>query len=232
MTDLDALKAALEKATPGDWWTSAGDLFAGDCLVGDCGAWQDTDDNAAAIVLAVNTLRQPGALELLALLNGPDDATVERVARNLNEQMEAEQDEYTPSSVQRERGLIWLSGWFDLRAALAAVKEAKAAALKSQAALVAELEATVAAQAAGVEAQAARVAELEATSKQFAEDCIIMARSNKEKDATIAAQAAEIERLRVDNKDLRTRIFFCSGSCGPIHLYDEHDPDAALEPRT
>ena len=40
------------------------------------------------------------------------------VREALERQMEA-QDEYLPSSIARERGLVWLDGWFDLGAALA-----------------------------------------------------------------------------------------------------------------
>jgi len=50
------------------------------------------------------------------------DDEVEAVARALNLQMEAQADDLTPSSVQREKGLFWLEGWFDLKAAIAALK--------------------------------------------------------------------------------------------------------------
>jgi hypothetical protein len=41
------------------------------------------------------------------------------VYKALEQQMEV-QDEYLLSSLTRERGLVWLEGWFDLDAALAA----------------------------------------------------------------------------------------------------------------
>jgi len=50
------------------------------------------------------------------------DDEVETVARALNSQMEAQADDLTPSSVQREKGLFWLEGWFDLKAAISALK--------------------------------------------------------------------------------------------------------------
>ncbi len=48
------------------------------------------------------------------------EAMVERVARELAAQMEAQADDTTPSSIQREKGLIWFDGWLDLRAVIAA----------------------------------------------------------------------------------------------------------------
>lgn len=57
----------------------------------------------------------------LAARPAPAEDAVERVAKVLTEQME-EQDEHLPSSLARERGLVWLDGWFDLRAALAAMQ--------------------------------------------------------------------------------------------------------------
>lgn len=37
----------------------------------------------------------------------------------LQAQMEEQSDDITPSSVQRDKGLVWLEGWFDISAALA-----------------------------------------------------------------------------------------------------------------
>jgi hypothetical protein len=42
--------------------------------------------------------------------------------------------------------------------------------------------------------------------------------------ATITRLTAERDEARAENQDLRTRIYFCSGSCGPTYLHD----DAAL----
>lgn len=36
----------------------------------------------------------------------------------LLKQMDEQADDNTPSSIQRDRGLVWLEGWFDLAAAL------------------------------------------------------------------------------------------------------------------
>ena len=47
---------------------------------------------------------------------------VEKVARALKAQMEEQMDDITPSSIQREKGLVWLEGWFDLKAALDAAR--------------------------------------------------------------------------------------------------------------
>ena len=41
----------------------------------------------------------------------------------LKAQMEAQADDTTPSSIQREKGLVWLEGWFDMKAALRAIGE-------------------------------------------------------------------------------------------------------------
>lgn len=41
----------------------------------------------------------------------------------LKAQMEAQDDDTTPSSIQREKGLVWLEGWFDMKAALRAIGE-------------------------------------------------------------------------------------------------------------
>ena len=62
--------------------------------------------------------------ELVAARPAPAEDAVERVAASLAQQME-EQDEHLPSSLARERGLVWLDGWFDLRAALAAMQPQK-----------------------------------------------------------------------------------------------------------
>ena len=45
----------------------------------------------------------------------------ERVKLALEAQMEAMDDETIPSSIQRDKGLVWLEGWFDLDAAIAAI---------------------------------------------------------------------------------------------------------------
>ena len=58
------------------------------------------------------------ATVLRSLADNP--AMVERVAKNMKRQMENE-DENTPSSIQRDKGLIWLEGWFDMEAVLRAV---------------------------------------------------------------------------------------------------------------
>jgi hypothetical protein len=44
---------------------------------------------------------------------------VEDAARAMEAQMEDEAVQTLPSSMCRERGLLWLEGWFDLAAALA-----------------------------------------------------------------------------------------------------------------
>lgn len=49
-----------------------------------------------------------------------DPAMVERVVQNMKQQMENE-DENTPSSIQRGKGLVWLEGWFDMAAVLRAI---------------------------------------------------------------------------------------------------------------
>ena len=49
----------------------------------------------------------------------PDD--VERVLAALQAQEEDETVQQLPSSMCRERGLVWLSGWFDLSAAISAI---------------------------------------------------------------------------------------------------------------
>ena len=56
----------------------------------------------------------------LAARPAPAEDAVERVARALLAQLMEDQDEGLPSSVARDRGLVWLDGWFDLRAALSA----------------------------------------------------------------------------------------------------------------
>jgi len=50
----------------------------------------------------------------------PSKAAMERLTFALDQQMEWQSDDDTPSSVQRDKGLVWLEGWFDLPAALAA----------------------------------------------------------------------------------------------------------------
>lgn len=52
-----------------------------------------------------------------------DPKLIEDVARALREQMETWADDFTPSSVMRDKGLIWLEGWFDLSAALSPIIE-------------------------------------------------------------------------------------------------------------
>ncbi len=47
---------------------------------------------------------------------------IEKVARSLTDQME-DQDEALPSSIQRDKGLVWLEGWFDIKAAIQAMRE-------------------------------------------------------------------------------------------------------------
>jgi hypothetical protein len=54
----------------------------------------------------------------------PTQEEIERVELALREQME-EQDETLPSSIARERGLVWLEGWFDLERAILAMREGK-----------------------------------------------------------------------------------------------------------
>lgn len=51
----------------------------------------------------------------------PTAAEVERVERELDRQMDQQADDTTPSSIQRDKGLIWLEGWFDIPAAIAAL---------------------------------------------------------------------------------------------------------------
>lgn len=46
---------------------------------------------------------------------------VERVAAELQSQMERRADDDTPTSICREKGLIWLEGWFDIPAAINAM---------------------------------------------------------------------------------------------------------------
>lgn len=41
---------------------------------------------------------------------------------NLLLQMEERDDDDTPSSIQRGKGLVWLDGWFDLAAAIRVLK--------------------------------------------------------------------------------------------------------------
>lgn len=131
MTDLDALKAALEKATPGEWkrvgpqkltirW---GQGIENTTAGGKIGAmsWRNGPENAAAIVLAVNTLRQPGALEALALgrrIMASDEALVEAVARGMASDGFFSPDERMKNGDPRWRYYVPLT-----RAALAAVKE-------------------------------------------------------------------------------------------------------------
>lgn len=50
---------------------------------------------------------------------------IEKVTRALLAQMEAQDDDMIPSSIQRGNGLVWLEGWFDLRAAIAALDKAR-----------------------------------------------------------------------------------------------------------
>lgn len=51
------------------------------------------------------------------------EARQNEVREALERQMEA-QDEYLPTSIARERGLVWLEGWFDIPGALNARDEA------------------------------------------------------------------------------------------------------------
>lgn len=51
------------------------------------------------------------------------DELVERCYQELDRQMEAQADDTTPSSIQRQRGLVWLEGWFDLAAIIPIVAD-------------------------------------------------------------------------------------------------------------
>lgn len=42
----------------------------------------------------------------------------EAIKNELIRQMEMQTEDMTPSSIQREKGLVWLEGWFDLDKAL------------------------------------------------------------------------------------------------------------------
>lgn len=53
----------------------------------------------------------------------PLSEQLERLAKaNLEAQMEAQADDTTPSSVQRDKGLVWLEGWFDLASMIEALR--------------------------------------------------------------------------------------------------------------
>lgn len=106
--ELDA-----EEAQPGEAAALAGELgrlatiFQRDQLAG--------DDLAILVSNNLSTI-----LAALARQE-PDAGAVERVASELTRQMEElpeNRDEHFPSSLARDRGLVWLEGWFDLRAAL------------------------------------------------------------------------------------------------------------------
>ena len=55
-------------------------------------------------------------------MTNPTQEQVEAVANVLRYQMDMQADDNTPSSIQRDNGLIWLEGWFDLSAAIAALR--------------------------------------------------------------------------------------------------------------
>lgn len=46
----------------------------------------------------------------------------EAIKNELIRQMEMQADDMTPSSIQREKGLVWLEGWFDLDGLVDAVR--------------------------------------------------------------------------------------------------------------
>ena len=52
-----------------------------------------------------------------------DDAMVGRLENSLIVQMEAQADDTTPSSVHKKQGRVWIEGWFDLKQAVAAMKD-------------------------------------------------------------------------------------------------------------
>lgn len=52
-----------------------------------------------------------------------DDAMAMRLETSLVVQMEAQADDNTPSSIHQDQGCVWLEGWFDLKQALAAMKD-------------------------------------------------------------------------------------------------------------
>ena len=58
----------------------------------------------------------------------PSDQTAHgavKVDEAMLKQMDEQADDNTPSSIQRDKGLVWLEGWFDLAAALRAPVERK-----------------------------------------------------------------------------------------------------------
>jgi hypothetical protein len=78
--------------------------------------WSHNDWIGDIIAYAVTPERAPSPPA-----KSPTDA-VEAVALVLAAQMEAQSDDTTPSSMMRANGLVWLEGWFNLEAALAAAR--------------------------------------------------------------------------------------------------------------
>ncbi len=76
---------------------------------------EESAANAAFIVALVNAYRS-GDLVLI-----DREGMRERGKLALEAQMEAMDDETIPSSIHRDKGLVWLEGWFDLDAAIAAI---------------------------------------------------------------------------------------------------------------
>jgi hypothetical protein len=55
---------------------------------------------------------------------------MEAIRKALEEQMEQQADDTTPSSIQRDKGLVWLEGWFDLSVVSQAAEAERAAVVK------------------------------------------------------------------------------------------------------
>ncbi len=66
--------------------------------------------------LALGLMAQASTRPTTPASTDPD--LCERVARALTEQMECQADDTTPSSIQRNKGMVWLEGWFDIPAAI------------------------------------------------------------------------------------------------------------------